>query len=137
MDDKIIRQWYQLGQMMVLIDYEFRAPIAYVNARLKETLYTHWTPEQEANLHEFVGHVQGKEQGFTYNPHNKEEVEASLAQAMDWCEVEVGQPYRRLNRFQFLIRVLMFWKYEPVWQGRRIVAIKPKGSNLTIDGRMK
>lgn len=137
MDDKIIRQWYQLGQMMVLIDYEFRMPIAYVNARLKETLYTHWTPEQEATLHEFVAHVGGKEQGFSYNPHNREEVETSLSQAMDWCEDEVGQPYRRLNRWQFILRILMIWKYEPVWQNGRIVAVKPKGSNLTLNGRNK
>lgn len=135
--DKIIRQWYQLGHQMVLIDYEFRMPIAYVDTRIREQGYTHWTPNQESALYEFVGHVSGMEQGFVFNPHNREEAETAMSEAMDWCEDRVGQPYRRLSRFEFWLRLLMFWKYEPIRKDGHVVAVKPKGSNMDLDGRTK
>ena len=121
-----IRGWYPLGNIVVLIDYELRGPVAFIEIRLKEESYTTWTPNQDLMLHEFVARTNLKSQVFNYNPHDVKDTNETLNKAMSWCETIVGPPCRRVNLLQFLIHAVMFWKYDLIWEGPFPIAIRAK-----------
>lgn len=127
------RQWFRIGSMMLCMDFELRCPVAYVQTTTTRENYRHWTPNQDADLFAFIARVGFENKRFQYNPHNSRDANQALLDAVSWCVDKLGPPVHFVSHWAFLLKCLMFWKYEIMWCKGKIVGMKPRNAQWKTD----
>lgn len=130
MKTKVSRNWFKIGTaspMFVYMDFVLRFPIACI-----ETVYDidesvpSWMPNANEQVCKLVASSHGGRKEFLVNPEDEVGSSQLIQDAMDWCEDTTIPPIVKLGRITFLLKCLMFWKYECLRIDGKIVGLKDK-----------
>jgi hypothetical protein len=83
-------------------------------------------PNSDESTVKLIAYARSGEKEFTFNPHNEEESSQVMADAMNWCEDNTFPPISVLNKWSFVMKCLMFWKYDKIWHEGRLIGLKYK-----------
>lgn len=127
------RRWFFVGSEMgntALIDLEEGTLLAYIEPQVVEEESDEelesWQTQESIEQYELVAVVEEDSKEFPYDPNDEQNYKDALVQAVQWVELTIGPPTKRVGNIQLWLLSLMFWKYRPVYVEGKLVGLSPK-----------